>query len=370
MKKKVLLILSFPEGGIGKHLLTLCQRLNQKFDLSFATNLKKQDKSFRDSFKYTRSELYRVIDQDIKKEPNFSDLKNIYQLYKLFKDEELDIIHGHGAKGGLYARLLGMLLKTKIIYTPHGGSLHSNYGFVMQNIYTIIEKLLYRFTDKIIFESKYSYDIFIDKISDKDKQKLIINYNGVIQNQNIKIKILKPNTTIKISSFGLHRHLKGHDLLIKAISILIKKGYNISLTIYGQGEEKENLTTLIHSLKLEEYISLHPFVADSSKYMLQSDIIVHPSRFESLPYTPIEAMNLGIPVVVSDAGGLKEIVKDGVNGLVFRGENFEQLANKIETLINDNELYQKLILNAHSTVGEKFNELKMCKRVEEIYCQI
>lgn len=367
--KNILQITAFPEGGIGLHLILLLKGLHKQHNISFVTNFDKQDDRFKNEFITLQQSLMDITHLEIKKKPSIrSDLFNIFKLYKIYKNKNIHIVHGHGAKGGLYARVLGFMLNTKVIYTPHGGSLHDMHGKFMGSIYIFIEKILYYFTDKFIFESQYSKNIFTKKVNSCE-EKLYVNYNGIKINNENKVKAFD-KTKINISAFGLLRHLKGHDILIKAVKILIDKGYSIKLTIYGDGEEKNNLKNLIHKLRLETDVTLFGFVEDTKYYMLKSDIIVQPSRFEALPYVPIEAMNLNIPVVVSNVGGLTEIVSNQNNGLVFESDCVDALVKKLEQLITDDELRNKLMKNAKKTVINHFNEEITLKNLNEIYQMI
>jgi len=368
MKNNILQITGFPEGGIGTHVISLCQELIEEYNISLVANFTQQDENFRTAFKVIAPSMSNITDIKINKKPSINDLYNLYNLYNLYKNKNINLIHGHGAKGGLYARILGYLLKSKVVYTPHGGSLHDMHGKVMGHVYILIEKFLFLFTDKFIFESKYSKNIFIKKIN-KKTNKLIVNYNGVKIDHDFTKNIFD-KSKIEIASFGLLRNLKGHDILIKAISTLIDEKYNIKLTIYGSGEEKENLECLISELNLDSQVQLFGFVNDTKKYMKKSDIIVHPSRFEALPYVPIEAMNLCKPVIVSNVGGLTEIVIDEENGLVFENECIECLVQKIKKIILLDELREKISNNGKKTVLTLFDEKNMINNLKNIYTGI
>lgn len=366
-KENILLIVGSPAGGIGTHIVAILKGLNNEFNFYLATSLDKQDESFHRNLDLDELNIKDIKNVIIEKKPSCKDFQNLYILWKYYREKNIDLVHGHGAKGGLYARLLGKLLGIKVIYTPHGGSMHQMHGKIMNKVYMYVEKFLYYLTDIIIFESEYSKNIYTDKIHKNNPEKMIVNYNG------IEVKECVPKreyqVPIKLASFGLLRHLKGHDLAIKAVDLLIKKGYEVVYTIYGKGEEKKKLQYLIKSLSLHDYVKLYGFVDNIEPYVKEADIILHPSRFEALPYVPIEAMNLCRTVIVSDVGGLTEIVKHNENGLVFKKESVEDLASKIEYLILNKEAYSLYSKNAKQTIESKFNIEKMLKTLTEVYEQ-
>lgn len=366
-KKNVLLILGAPEGGVGTHISSILKSLKKTFNFYLLTSLDKADQSFLADMPLYTSDMHDILSIKIEKKPSLYDLKNIYTLYKHYRDLNIDIIHGHGAKGGLYARILGKLLHTKVIYTPHGGSLHQMHGTFKNIFYKRVEGFLFHFTDKIIFESNYTKNIYTDKIN-SDTTNMLVNYNGVKIVKCTSITQNEPKSII--SSFGTLRHLKGHDLLIKAVALLLHKGLDIHLIIYGDGEERENLTKLINTLNITKKATLYGHVEDVEKYMLSSKLIVHPSRFEALPYVPLEAMNLCRPVIVSNVGGLEEIVQHNKNGLVFQNGDIKDLAEKIEMMITDRHNTSNLIHNAKETVSNQFNEVKMLEVLSTVYLNI
>jgi glycosyltransferase involved in cell wall biosynthesis len=368
MRNNILQITGFPEGGIGTHLITICEKLQNKYNISIATNFERQDLRFKEAYTEMKNNFSCITDLRIEKNPSYKDVLNILKLYKIYKDRDIDVIHGHGAKGGLYARILGLLLKSKVAYTPHGGSLHDMHGSTMGVLYIIIEKLLYYFTDKFIFESEYSLNAFLNKVN-KNRSKLEVNHNGIKINRVINEKELDKKD-VQLSAFGLLRFLKGHDILIKSISCLIEQGYRVHLTIYGDGKEKNNLEKIILNLNLQNYVTLAGFVNNPEECMIKSDIVVQPSRFESFGYVPIEAMNLNRPVIVSDVGGLLEIVEDMHNGLVFKGECVDCLVNKLKLIIDNSLLRSGLVANAKNTISSKFTDRIMINRLDCLYKEL
>ncbi len=134
---------------------------------------------------------------------------------------------------------------------------------------------------------------------------------------------------------------KGVDVLIKALERLNRK--DIELDIVGDGLELEKLKKLAEKSGLDEQIHFHGWIKREmlGEIYNQADVFVHPARWaEPLGITIVEAMSMGLPVIVPEISG--SAWASGLAGLKFKNGNAEDLANKIETLLDDDKLYKKL----------------------------
>lgn len=368
-KNKVLQIVGAPAGGIRKHIVDIiCNLPSEQYEIGLAASFKDADTTFKTQMpKLSIKCKNRLYDLNIPKKPSFQDIRNIYHLFHQIQKERYDVIHGHGAKGGLYARILGILLGTKVIYTPHGGSLHSMHGKVNNFLYAFVEKLLYPFTNRLIFESEYSRDTYFKKVFRADK-KSIVNYNGIDAIEAYKIKT--PPTKeklIKICAFGILRYEKGHEILIRATKLLFEQGYQLEVNIFGEGKERNSLYQLIQDLDLQNVVFLRGETDQVIELMKKHDILVHPSRFESFGYVVIEAMSVGLPVIASSVGGLKEIICDYADGIFVDGINPQLYAKAIQELIENPKLYSKISEAGYAKAISKFSKQHMIATLEDIY---
>lgn len=369
-KINVLQIVRIPLGGIRKHIISIINNLDaERFESFLASGMKIADDGFKRDLDREKLPNENVFDIDIRQVPGPRDIRNIVRLYRHYKQKDVRIIHGHGAKGGLYARVLGALLSAKVLYTAHGGSIHTMHGPFNNAIYKIMEKILYHLTDKVVFESEYSRKRYMERIK-RSSTKFILNYNGVKLCANPASPSFKKDKEIRIGAFGQLRKIKGYDVLIKAVSELTNRGYNIKAEIHGEGEEEENLSTLAKELGIKERVAIHCFSQEIEARMRSCHIIVQPSRFESFGYVAVEAMSLGIPVIASNVGGLAEIVKHEKNGLLIDPGNHMELTDSIEKIISDSILRESMIQNGLKTVSEKFSEEKMAQTIKKIYLEL
>jgi len=145
-----------------------------------------------------------------------------------------DVIHGHGAKGGAYARLAGNKNAIRV-YTPHGGSLHYGWTSPLGFFYLAAERVLMQRTDLFLFESAYGRDAFKAKVG-RPSALVRIVHNGVSKPD------FEPIATASEASdlvfIGELRILKGVDVLIEAIALLAQNGCAVTASIVGSGPDR------------------------------------------------------------------------------------------------------------------------------------
>jgi len=153
-----------------------------------------------------------------------------------------------------------------------------------------------------------------------------------------------------IVSIGRLVPWKGFAELIEAVSIARADGLHASLAIVGGGPDREFLEDRGKQALGSGYAFTGPLSrADALAVMARADVFVLDSLYEGLSHTLIEALTLGLPVIVSDIGGNTEIVRDGENGLVVPPENSAALATALERLLKDQTLRARLAAAAKAS---------------------
>lgn len=156
-------------------------------------------------------------------------------------------------------------------------------------------------------------------------------------------------------SVGRLTTAKDYETTIRAFKILSEKGINEKLYIIGEGEHRKNLERTIKENKLEDQIFLLGQKNNPYIWMKNADMFIHSSKLEGFGLVLVEAMYCGVPIISSDFKcGAKEILLNGEYGELFEVGNFEELAQKIEKLLFDNDRRQKYILKAKKMI-KKFS---------------
>ena len=131
---------------------------------------------------------------------------------------------------------------------------------------------------------------------------------------------------------------KHQDVLIETAGELVKDIPNLKLLLLGRGPNEARYRELIQQLHLEDHVELMGFRYDVDRILQTVDVAVSSSSQEGLPVNIMEAMATGIPLVVSNCRGNRDLVKDGENGFVIQDDSPEMFADKIRRLYSDETL--------------------------------
>jgi glycosyltransferase involved in cell wall biosynthesis len=265
-----------------------------------------------------------------------SDFKTIISLYKLFKDIKPDIVLNFTIKANIYSSIISGIIGIKSISNITGlGTI-----FIKQTIVTKIAKLLYkialRCNSKVFFQNSDDKSLFIhNNLASKEKT-ILLPGSGVDLNKFIPIK----KQDNKIFKFLLIARLlkdKGVVEFIEAIKIIKKKYNHIEFQILGEVGVAN--TTAITKEELQKWTD-----SDLIKYLgttdnvqdviSKVDCVVLPSYREGMPRSLLEACAMEKSIIATNVAGCKEVVDDGVNGYLCKVRNFQDLAAKMEMMIN------------------------------------
>jgi len=214
-----------------------------------------------------------------------------------------DVLHGHGAKGGAYARLALGNRRAIRVYTPHGGSLLFSNDTLAGKIYLATERMFLRRSDLLLFESQYSADMSRTKVG-TPRCLVRVVHNGVSRAEFEPI-VPAPDAT-DVLFIGELRHLKGVDLLIDAIAKLRRNGRPLTATLVGAGPDRDAFVARAAQAGLADAITF-PGAINARQALPLGRLMIVPSRAESLPYIVLETAAAQVPLITTRVGGIPEI---------------------------------------------------------------
>jgi glycosyltransferase involved in cell wall biosynthesis len=236
----------------------------------------------------------------ISRMPGLGDLTGARAAIDMANRVKPDVLHGHGAKGGVYARLAGYRTGKKSFYTPHGGSLHHPARWPVSMIFNSAEKVLRNLGTGLCFVCDYEKQRFDRMIGIKGKPNRVV-HNGLWADE-----FQTPSTNANATDFlfvGEMRDYKGVDILLGALALLP----NATLTLVGDGPSMDEYKALTQSLGIADrafFKGRMPMV----EAVKMGRIMVLPSRFESFPYVVLETAAAGLPLITTAVGGIPEVV--------------------------------------------------------------
>lgn len=263
---------------------------------------------------------------------------SIFSLRNTLKKLRPDVVLIMGSSNVTYAMPASMGIGAKIIVSER----NSPANFAGRRITKWLSHYLFRFANGYVFQTNEAKDYYKNIIGDK---------GAVIFNPLFTDGLPEPYYGIRekrIVTAGRLVDQKNQELLINAYSLLPDSYRDYIVEIYGDGPNKDKLINLIKSKGLEKNIYLKGNVSDIFERICKASCFVMTSNFEGMPNALIEAMAIGLPCISTDCpcGGPRELIQDGVNGMLFNVGNTRELADSLEKVLSDNVLSKALSTNA------------------------
>lgn len=294
-------------------------------------------------------------------------LCQFFHSLRILINENIDIIYSHWViPNGFTGSILKIITKKKLLISLHGSDIY----LAKKNIlYRFITKFIFRISDEVTACSEDLYQ-FASKNGANNKVHLLawgadpdIFFPSKSAFKYFGNPILKSENEIFIISIGRLVFKKGFDVLIRACENILKKDDNIKLLIGGSGDLENELLQLVAKLNLDKKVIFVGKIHwnDVVEFLRIGDIFVLPSiidksgNIDGLPTVLLEAMSTGLPVIASDIGGVRLVINENENGLIFNSGDSFMLEKKLVFLLNNPDELKKLGFQARNSIISKFN---------------
>jgi glycosyltransferase involved in cell wall biosynthesis len=310
-----------------------------------------------------------------------SDREAYKKLKQIIQEFQPDIVHTHASKAGALGRRAANACKVPVVvHTFHGHVFHSYFGKVKTGIFKTIERRLAKKTDAIVAISEIQkkeltsvhgicapekvhvvplgFDLqqFHDKkLSERDKTRKMYNIG---------------DDEIAIGIIGRLAPIKNHDYFLDVIEAVLEKTIKkVKCFIVGDGPERNQIEERVNLLnaKNNNALVLTSWISDIGTFNAGMDVICLTSKNEGTPVSLIEAQASGIPVVTTDVGGVRDVVKDGETGYIVSVEDKNQFIEKVLDLIENEKSRSKMSQNGWNYVKDKFHYQTLVKNMDDLY---
>nr|WP_255768894.1 glycosyltransferase [Maritalea mediterranea] len=308
-----------PVGGLFRHVSDLTKGLHAKgHEVAVVVDQLTKDTQTDDKLAMLAPHATLGIHQiPIPRLFGLADLTTPLKIRGLVRSLEIDIVHGHGAKGGFHARLGALGLHAKAFYTPHGGALHFSTSSPAGFVFHTLEKLLVPASQKIIFESAYAQRTYNEAITQVGARGVVI-HNGLDETE---FKPISSDNTYAFAFVGELRDLKGVAYLLDAFAQLVKQtDRDLRLLLIGDGPHRAQFEDQANLLKIADKVDFWGARPARDAFAKANTIIV-PSLKESLPYIVMEAVAAGKHVIATDVGGISEIYGPRADQLIAAADS-------------------------------------------------
>jgi glycosyltransferase involved in cell wall biosynthesis len=347
-------------GGAQSHLLIMCRGFIEK-GVEVRVLLGGQNTILKrklDQLNIVSKEL-KYLKREISFFNDFISLITITKYIIRFKPS---LVSSHSSKSGILARVACLLSKTPNVFTAHGWSFTEGVSNYKRKIYIIIEKIMASITDKIIAVSNYDLNLALtENVCSITKIQLI--YNGIIDPQVVKFD----NNGVITNLVMVARFDKPKDQL-KLINS-IKDIDNVVLYLIGDGPNFYICEKFVTENNLTNKVKLVGYIDDVTNFLIKMDVFILISDYEGFPMSTIEAMSVGLPVIISNVGGASEAIIEGINGFIVEN-NEENIRSAICKLIEDKTLLVNMGRNSHHIYSKNFNSKLMVENTFKLFNNI
>jgi glycosyltransferase involved in cell wall biosynthesis len=320
--------------------------------------------------------LFFIPSLDRKISP-INDAVSLYRIIKYLKAKKISIVHTHSSKAGIIGRWAAKIAGAKgIFHTVHGWPFYIETNKPVKWLYVLLEKITALITTKLVVVSDADLEAGLKYINRDIKKYIKIPYGierglflrkGADRDKEfIKTFGIKEDSCI-VGYISCFKPQKAPLDFIKTVRLVINKGINAQFICIGEGPLKPAAENLASRFSLNGHIKFLGWQRHIERWMSLIDILVLTSRWEGLPVVFIEALASGVPIVTTDVGGAREIVKNGLNGFLTPKGDCEGMAKHISFLASDCRARREFGEYSKKSFKEEFDISFMLERVKTLY---
>ncbi|MBW2082870.1 MAG: glycosyltransferase [Deltaproteobacteria bacterium] len=338
---------------------------------------------------------------ELQREIDFrSDIKAVWKILKIIRQEEPQIIHSHTAKAGFEGRIAAFLCRglygmdIKTVHTFHGHVFQGYFSKWKSRCYVWIERLLAKMTDVIIAISYMQKMELTHKFNITTAKKTKIIELGFDLGPFLSCHVLKgkfrkeiglPEEEFLIGVVGRLVPIKNHIMFLNAAKMLIESGHakGAKFLIIGDGELRRELEYYCRKKRMDEKVIFCGWIKEVHYVYADLNLVALTSLSEGTPVSVIEAMASGVPVIATDVGGVPDLLGTPMNknsyegfvicerGIMCKKDDPEGLSNAIRYAMEERKDVQEArTLAAKSFVQQKYSKERLIRDIEALYMEL
>ena len=372
IKLKKILMIQEASGGCGRHVLDLVSGLDSdQFDVTLMYGKERADSYYLSQLPRISDAVTLVPSDYLCREINlFKDINAYLEISHLIRKIKPEIVHCHSSKAGVLGRLAAMNAHVpKVFYTPHAYSFQADeFSKIKKEIFIELEKWLSRHATTCTFNVSLGEKEAAIQAGLDITNKFDVIHNGLppvpLEDKSIYKARLGFSADTKI--VGVTARMapqKDPATFLRIANLVTSKMPNVDFVYIGDGPLLEQSKEYICRHGLSDRVHLMGYRNDADIIVRAFDVYLLTSLYEGLPYSLVEALRSGVPIVATDTTGNNEIVQEGVNGSLFAVGDDSEGAEKTEYILSEPPS-EKLVLRSYQS---EFTLEKMIHKVQKHY---
>ncbi len=365
-KPRVLYVITRAErGGAQMHLLDLAVGMGRKFELHLATG----EEGFLTQACRENGIAVHLIPHLEREIRPLDDLKAVWELSRLMRRIEPDLVHAHTFKAGFLGRFVANRLNIPAIYTSHMWPFGGAVPIAWRLVAPVCERQAAHWCDRIISVSALAAENAA-QYGIGERSQVVSILNGIFDHpkraslDHDKPGHVKPLTCTMVARFT---QFKDHELLLRAFA---RVPGDVTLRLAGDGDTLATARKLADDLGIRGRVQFDGARGDVPEILAQSDIFVLASRTETLPISILEAMRAGLPVIASDVGGVSEEVLDGETGILVSPGSVDEMTAALTRLLADKAMRVAMGQAGRKRFEQFFRAGEMIERTRALYTEV
>lgn len=379
-EKKQLLIVQEAMGGCGRNVVDIVNGIDHsKFDVTVVYGTNRLDDYYRNAIPEMKKHATLIPVPELVRDLSTSnDLKAWLRVRKLIRQIKPDILHCHSSKAGIIGRSAAVGCHvSKVFYTPHAYAFQAwEFSESKKRFFAFLERTFSRFlTTRTFNVSNGERNIALQRRIDKpDKFKVV--YNGIpdiaLPSHEEALQMLGlsdlPHGAIVIGSTVRLAKQKDPMTFVRIAKTVVEHNPLAHFVCVGDGALQDEVTRFVSDNGLSGNVHLLGYRDDAERIVAAFDIYLLTSLYEGLPYSLVESLRAGVPVVATDVTGSNEVVQPGVNGYLFKVGDVADGACQVERVISELSTESRFSSEAiRATYLEQFTSQQMLDSVQESY---
>jgi glycosyltransferase involved in cell wall biosynthesis len=299
------------------------------------------------------------------------------RLVRFLRAEKIDLIHVHLFDPSIVGLVAATLARTRFrVMTRHYSDYHTR---VNKRWHVRLDQFCTSRCQRVIAVSEHTAEgMRTDEKAPADRLRVIHNgidfarmkLSSAEAPEQIRREFLPNGGTLLLQVARLHPE-KGHEFLFKALpNVIAQAGRPVRLLVAGAGQFESEYRRQVRELRLEDTVVFTGFRRDIADLIAAADVMVLPSVAEAFGLALTEAIYLGTPIVATRVGGIPEVVRDGIDGLLVPPASPEALSKAILRLIQEPLLRHSLAREGRAWISERFQFETMVRRYEAVYQEL
>jgi glycosyltransferase involved in cell wall biosynthesis len=387
-------------GGPAIHVALLTQGLDPtRFESTLITGEVSPEEGDM-SYLFDGFDKKPIMIPELQREPNLeNDLKSLFRVLRILSEEKPDIVHTHTAKAGAIGRIAVLLhnlihdRNVRVLHTFHGHVFRGYFGKMKSLFFMWVERLLAKVADVVVAISESQKSELVSKYHIGPASKFRIVELGFDLDRFFSIEPLKgefrksmglDRDTILVGIIGRLVPIKNHKMFLKSAKLFLgnNPGVPVKFLIIGDGELRKELETFSQQQGLSGYVRFCGWHRDLPKVYADLDILCLTSINEGTPVSIIEAMASSVPVISTDAGGVRDLLgmpvrgmsQDGFQvlerGILCRQDDPRGFAKGLEYVIQNIHIWEEISNSARSFVARIHSKERLLQDMESVYLEL